>query len=597
MRPAVLLLLAASALADDAVDLAWKLRAQDVAQYQVSTVSEANGQTQLTPQPTRAFQLFGYEVDAKGAYVAEPRQYTELVTPWLLRLPSGKVKPGAALKLVRPYPLLPGMNPFTAKGTSTFTGLEELDGKLVASITSTLDLVADKNPPKNQNTQYYQTVTEGRIEWTQWFDAERGVLVKARYDAHMKLRYSDEYKKLVKEQSKTDLQDYDWRMREQWDLAALTDIGSIDLGPKVREAIDKGVAFLKTKQDKDGGWDEGTKESYPGGPTSLILLALLKAGTSPKDPVIEKGFAYLRQQKLDRTYSVGLALMAIEAKYISPEETRAAEAFLDGKTVEAKPPKRKVSREDLAWMQELASWIGRAMTSDGAWGYQGGGSGAGAVVGGYDHSNSQYGVLGLYSAARCGLQIPAKTWMEVLDHWLATQEKDGPAAKVLLRSFDEKDARQVAATARGWGYNDASNPPSVPKGSPVPELTRGSMTCAGISSVCLARAQLAALRALPPEKARTADRAVIDGLAWMDRHFTVKESVYGAGWYYYYMYGVERAMVLAQKRWVGDHDWYREGALTLIAVQTADGAWASSGTETAFAVLFLKRATTPIQTK
>ncbi|MEK7866571.1 MAG: hypothetical protein AAB434_07785, partial [Planctomycetota bacterium] len=88
-----------------------------------------------------------------------------------------------------------------------------------------------------------------------------------------------------------------------------------------------------------------------------------------------------------------------------------------------------------------------------------------------------------------------------------------------------------------------------------------------------------------------------DGLAWMDRHFTVKESVYGAGWYYYYMYGVERAMVLAQKRWVGDHDWYREGALTLIAVQTADGAWASSGTETAFAVLFLKRATTPIQTK
>ncbi|MEK7865579.1 MAG: hypothetical protein AAB434_02785, partial [Planctomycetota bacterium] len=248
MRPAVLLLLAASALADDAVDLAWKLRAQDVAQYQVSTVSEANGQTQLTPQPTRAFQLFGYEVDAKGAYVAEPRQYTELVTPWLLRLPSGKVKPGAALKLVRPYPLLPGMNPFTAKGTSTFTGLEELDGKLVASITSTLDLVADKNPPKNQNTQYYQTVTEGRIEWTQWFDAERGVLVKARYDAHMKLRYSDEYKKLVKEQSKTDLQDYDWRMREQWDLAALTDIGSIDLGPKVREAIDKGVAFLKTKQ-------------------------------------------------------------------------------------------------------------------------------------------------------------------------------------------------------------------------------------------------------------------------------------------------------------------------------------------------------------
>ena len=82
--------------------------------------------------------------------------------------------------------------------------------------------------------------------------------------------------------------------------------------------------------------------------------------------------------------------------------------------------------------------------------------------------------------------------------------------------------------------------------------------------------------------------------------------------HYYYLYGLERAGVLADTAWVGTHDWYLEGAEFLLPAQRADGSWeqADSGqgagpfqdlgrspqVDTCFALLFLKRATTRLHT-
>ena len=53
-------------------------------------------------------------------------------------------------------------------------------------------------------------------------------------------------------------------------------------------------------------------------------------------------------------------------------------------------------------------------------------------------------------------------------------------------------------------------------------------------------------------------------------------------WHYYYLYGLERACVIAGKRYLGDHEWYLEGARLLVDAQRDDGSW-SSGQRTQFA--------------
>ncbi len=80
-------------------------------------------------------------------------------------------------------------------------------------------------------------------------------------------------------------------------------------------------------------------------------------------------------------------------------------------------------------------------------------------------------------------------------------------------------------------------------------------------------------------------------------------------WHYYYLYGLERAGVIVGKRFLGDHDWYQEGARAArrrAAGGRARGAadrpsaagpardpapcYDMSMLDTCFAILFLKRA-------
>ena len=65
------------------------------------------------------------------------------------------------------------------------------------------------------------------------------------------------------------------------------------------------------------------------------------------------------------------------------------------------------------------------------------------------------------------------------------------------------------------------------------------------------------------------------------------------------LFGLERAGVLADIRFLGDHDWYTEGAEYLIGKQLPSGAWPGPGAHavmnTCFALLFLRRATVPVR--
>src|SRR5262249_49093817 len=72
---------------------------------------------------------------------------------------------------------------------------------------------------------------------------------------------------------------------------------------KVRQAVQDGIKYLRGKQLEDGSWEVDLfGRRYPGGWTSLALLALLNAGVPVKDKAIQKGLEYLRKQESNYTY-------------------------------------------------------------------------------------------------------------------------------------------------------------------------------------------------------------------------------------------------------------------------------------------------------
>ncbi len=131
------------------------------------------------------------------------------------------------------------------------------------------------------------------------------------------------------------------------------------------------------------------------------------------------------------------------------------------------------------------------------------------------------------------------------------------------------------------------------------------MTTAGIASLAIIKERLLDGGVLQTEERKRIDAALRDGVGWFSSNFAVERNPGNPSWHYYYLYGLERAGDLLGLRYMGKHDWYREGAEWLIKAQQAGGSWPAQGgkdpnahgeTElirTCFALLFLKRATVP----
>src|SRR5262245_16913550 len=114
-------------------------------------------------------------------------------------------------------------------------------------------------------------------------------------------------------------------MKFRWLLLSAVTCGLVLSGPmlapakpktdplveKVRKAIQGGVKYLRSKQQEDGSWeiDIFGRTRYPGGWSSLALLALLNAGVPPEDKAIKKGLEYLRSLEPKQTYVRALQTM------------------------------------------------------------------------------------------------------------------------------------------------------------------------------------------------------------------------------------------------------------------------------------------------
>ena len=312
-----------------------------------------------------------------------------------------------------------------------------------------------------------------------------------------------------------------------------------------------------------------------------------------------------------KTYCIGVTLMLLEAYYTKTMEVK--------KKTQVAVDKRNIKPADLEWIREMVQWLSdnqqaaykttnpQSNSNDGAWRYPGPAQ-DGSIV---DNSNTQYAVLGLKAASRMGVHIKdSKVWEQVCDYYIRTQDASGPEVKRKPPAQDPNTGKYHFPNsynkdpgkdnARGWGYlpkRDQHHP------------TTGAMTTSGLAALITAKSELYTAKVLPKNKKleEKIDKAINDGIAWLTHNFTVEGNIddkkNGHGWNYYYLYGLERVGVLAQIEFFGKNPWYVLGAKQLVANQNKEGFWNTGSTvgdstnlgDTAFAILFLKRATTPVE--
>ena len=397
------------------------------------------------------------------------------------------------------------------------------------------------------------------------------------------------------------------------------------LAKQVNEALDKGIAWLKTQQKNDGsypGFGEHLKprqyNTMDVGLNALVVLTLAHGGVEGDDPAIKKCLNFCRTHYSgDPTkgsmnlygsgkltiYTAATLIVALDAVYRNVRRPPKIKVDKYGNPKPPKPAKCRYPKSIHRWIQQMVDFIVKNQERSGGWRYPG--NPLQSEEGDTDLSNTQYALLALRAAAECGIKVPVKTWQKAAEHVLREQEEDGLDAPYLIENeawepgLDEvpRFVEVAKSRMRGWCY--------LPGHVALPT---GSMTAAGITCLGILKERLWVAEALDPKLRTRLDRGLLDGLLWLAEYFSVKDNPEASGapamWHYYYLYGLERMGSMTGVRYVGTHDWYQEGARELLGAQTKEGGWPVAGldgkpadhtesaiTQTCFAILFLERTT------
>jgi hypothetical protein len=310
---------------------------------------------------------------------------------------------------------------------------------------------------------------------------------------------------------------------------------------QIQRSIDKARDWLLKQQQPDGSWPT-VRMPFPVGSSALTMLALANAGIDADNLNMQRALKWLRTQEPKDTYSVSLQTMALAM--LAPDADR------------------KIIQRNVEWLERMQI---RGGPNEGAWNY-------GDRQGGGDPSNSQFALLALHEAARVGVRVRDDTWKQAQQYWVDIANADG-----------------------SWGYGART-------------AGTGSMTCAGISSLWITTEHIG----LPDARAQqesvsccgggTNPKLIESGLDWLGKRFSVRQNpgVGSAGWLFYYVYGMERVGRFTARRFIGEHDWYLEGAGMLVQIQDdLTGRFVSQVIEepivaTNFALLFLAKGRRPV---
>ncbi len=305
---------------------------------------------------------------------------------------------------------------------------------------------------------------------------------------------------------------------------------------RIDHAIESAKAYLY-KTQREGKWEEVPKpieaENYSvqgpqwGGLTALATYALLASGENAQSPRLVPAVQFLVKADLIGTYAVACRaqVWALLPQPLKPEY-RAA-------------------------MLKDADFLLRGMHA---------GSGRGFYHylrsdEGYDHSTSQYGVLGMWACAQAGFDPPARYWQEVESAWVRDQLKTG-----------------------GWDYDPADES----------RLTTASMTAAGVATLFITQEFLHADAGVEC-RGNISSPSIEAGLKWMSDHVAKITPDSTQGRYFYTLYGLERIGVASGRKYFGSIDWFSDFADRVVQYQQPDGSFNGTVEDTAFALLFLVR--------
>jgi hypothetical protein len=355
---------------------------------------------------------------------------------------------------------------------------------------------------------------------------------------------------------------------------------------EVKEAVDRGVDFLKKLQSPEGVWPH----EYQGA-TSLAAYTLLECGVSPNDPIIRKAAGVIRKgvPGVTKTYdaatailfldrlgdpddlplieALSLMLMASQTPYNGwhyvceplpkPIQDRLGEhlkkqAEGEPRKLPEKPGERKprdpsqVSKD----IMEIANAINRAPVLPQQQSVKG------------DNSNTHLALLALWVARRAGM----------------------PTERALARG--EARYRAMQAPSGGWVY-----------AQPGAEMPSASMTSAGLLSLAIGHAvRPPNAPKMDPDKDTGLKGALVAisasiGEPGQERDKLVLQQ---GGKTYYFLWTLERVGLIYGLKTIGGKDWHAWGTDLLLANQNADGSWRGEfekgGCDTCFALLFLKKA-------
>lgn len=386
---------------------------------------------------------------------------------------------------------------------------------------------------------------------------------------------------------------------------------------KMSEAIDRGIEFLlplteqrlqKVQAEFGNGPCRPTQKNDVGR-LAFEVYALVVAGVSVEHPTIKASFETLSRMTYAHTYSVALYVFALDAAISQVEDDL---LMLQSARVRARV--RDDPRIGAEYRPRLASAVEhfvRTQNQLGAWRY-----GPGARD--FDNSNVQFAVLALGVGAKRGVPIDPSVWIKVMDHFVKGQQDNGAeiADRITMKPPEERGIKQddvkiikrggrASGRSSGRGRDEGASSRTVVVEDPqigtedIEVLQRGwdytnkgkatwNMTCAGLSSLLLARENLRGQIDLDAKQAL--DKSIRDGYGWVMGHWSPNENYYG-------MYSLEKVGDIGEVVKFGKHDWYKEMSDWLIEKQNGNGGWSKGrwadddAIATSYALLILNRAT------
>ena len=337
---------------------------------------------------------------------------------------------------------------------------------------------------------------------------------------------------------------------------AAAPVGAQVSSKKVVEAIRKGVKYLLSRDNPGTHWEQGVVNGGPNGKmipqypgeSALVTESLLDVQQTLHLPELN---IFKNPMKS--------AINFVAEHHASTTYVASFQAAVMGLL-----PKKAKYRRVLDWD---TNYLLRSLNPDGSYGYIVYPAPRRAIRRGRrvlhmhtntsdgDNSNSQYGILGMWTAADYGLSVPERYWVITANYWRRTQQPNGT-----------------------WWYEPARIEPL-------------QMTPAGVASLLICDEYLGRRHT----DRRFKDPSVELGLQWIDAHFPPQLAEE------YTMYCYERVGLASGLQRFGGHNWYEDFARTLLTHQQVNGSWVTTFWPnqhyclgTAYALLILDRGLNPV---